>query len=233
MTRGLLAIAIRPILARRPVSPAIRLLLWLLLTPAASAAAVPDVRVAVDSAAPAAPKALAVERRAVRCARPAPAAAALGATAPVTLARLAAALLRDQVLRDLGLVEVLVRIGGRRRQRRGPRARDAQLRIPDRSERRGPRTARSRRHVDVLVLLELVGGVDRRCALLSETALRRETGLLTTAAPTATATAPAPAAAAGLIAAGRVIGGVERRRLGVDMGCRRFLADVASAASGG
>ena len=168
-----------------------------------------DVGIAVDAATAASAVPLTVDRGVVSGAATARPAATLLAPATATAA-LAAALLGDQVFRDLRLVEVLV--VGRGPDRGRLRARHAELRVPDGPERRGAWGAGRRRDLDFVFLFV---GLAVRCIgqrLRSDGAgSRLEAGLqLATATPTPTPTAspPAPAAAVGIQA--RVVLGIER-----------------------
>src|SRR6185312_4839522 len=107
-----------------------------------------DVRVAIDPAPTPAAVSLAIHRGLVG--RPAPAGPATALAAP------ASALFGDQVLGDLGLVEVLVLID-RSRRCRPCRRRRSELRIPDGPE--GCRTRRPWRDVQVLVARARRGGL--------------------------------------------------------------------------
>ena len=118
------------------------------------------VGIAVDPASPARATtvALAIHRRLVgRPTAACPAAAATRSAAPVA----AATLLRDEVFRDLRLLEVLF-VDERGARRPGRRSGRPDLRIPDRPERVRPRAAR-RGHGEILVLVGVLDIGSERC----------------------------------------------------------------------
>jgi hypothetical protein len=208
----------------RTATAARRLPVWLTVAGAATFATA-HVRIAVDpAAATTASIPLAVDRRGVRASAATRAASTTrGSSTALLLA--ASSLFGNEVFRDLGLVEVLV--VRRRSDGRGSLpARDAELRIPDRAERRRAGCARSRGRLGDLVLLVLVvligigigseNGLDRTARL----GLRQRFAIAaTTATPTASATATATATA-GLVALGRTFDGVTAVRTGLE---RRLL----------
>ncbi len=168
---------------------------------AGAGAAAADIGIAVDAAAATPAVALPLDGRLVG------GPAATRTTAPTTLptgctAARTATLFRDQVFRDLRLVEVLVI--GDRGQVRGRRNRRPELRIPDRPERCRPRSPGS---VDRLVVLL----VDRLEPARSRRRLRRcrgrRTCVVTSATSATAATAAAPTSAPAIV-----------KRLGVAFG---------------
>ncbi len=192
-----------------------------------------DVGIAVDAAAPAAAAsvALAIDRRAVRAATAARSASPLAAPPAGTALALAgalatAALLGDQVLGDLGLVEVLV--VENRPELVGSRCRCPELRVPDRAERRRARAARRGGDLGLLFLVVLEGfGVGRRrLSSLDGLACGQQLAVAPASAAAAATATPAPPPPTGLALAvllGVAIGGRAGHRLRVDVEGRQLL----------